>query len=309
VVQIDKIRARESGKDPDENVADAPEEITSNLAIQKLAAYNAATTTTIQSSALGMGASHTIRDCLVIDDNTYVLEKHDLRITWRAQPNQDINLGIPLLAAVAYLHGAPAWHYHQTVRTKKDKFYELRNNLKLPITSLTPLTNRLADACPHHAVNVIKSVATLLSVHRFREELHDVLHNFIVGTARAVDGIAATLLAVAATEGLCRVLQGQRDRGDAKQIITDTAKALQLPDQIVDPGLTSWERVRNTLAHGHFYQAHNRYINLYKPRSANENILHDLSRVSGLFHAIFLKKARYAGQFALSKFEDREAEI
>jgi hypothetical protein len=313
VIQTYEVRACKSGKDPDENTPKALERITSNLAIKKLATHNAATITTIQSPTLGTSVRPK-NDCLVIDENTFVVENSDLRIIWKPQSNQDINSGIPLLAAIAYLHGAPAWYYHQAVCTKEDEFYELRNNLKLPITDLTPLTDRLAAIYPQHAINVLKSIATLLSEHQFREQIHDVLHNFIVGTARTVDGVAATLLAVAATEGLCRVLQGQvlprqRARGDAKQIITDTTRSLRLADQIIDPGLTSWERVRNTLAHGHFYRAHDRYINVNKPRSEDENIIHDLSRVSGLFHAILLKTAGYAGQFALSKFEDLEAEI
>ncbi len=165
VVRVDTVRARASGKDPDEDLTDAPEEITTNLAIPKLVASNAATTTSVQTPMLGIGSHYTTRDCLVIRDNTYILEKKDLRITWKPAPNQDVNSGIPFVAAVAYLHGAPAWDYYQRVRTKKDRFYVLRNDLKLPITSLTPLTNRLADLYPDHAINVLNSVTTLLSEH------------------------------------------------------------------------------------------------------------------------------------------------
>jgi hypothetical protein len=308
LVRVNAVRARASGKDPDEDLTDTPEEITINIAIPKLIASNATTTTSVQISTLGIGSQDTTRDCLILRDNTFILEKGDLRITWKRHPNQDANCGIPLLAAVAYLHGAPAWYYYQRVQTRKDRCYVLRNNLKIPITSLTPLTKRLADLYPDHAINVVNSASTLLSEHQFREKLHDVVHNFIVGTARVVDGVAATLVAAAATEGLCRVLQNKKNR-DAKQIIGNPAKELGLPKEIIDLGLTSWQRVRNTLAHGHFYLAHDRDAKPDLPRSANENILHDLSRVSGLFHAILLKTAGYSGPVAISKFEDRDAEI
>jgi len=309
VAEINQVRGRKSGKDPDEDLDDAPEEITTNLAIQKLAAYNAETITTVKNSALETGETHTRRDCLVIDDEAYVLKRVDLRVTFSPRANQDISAGIPLIAAVAYLHGAPMWYYYQTVRTKKDEFHELRNHLKLPITRLTPLTDRLAETHPDHVISIIKAVERLLSEHQFREQIHDVLHNFIVGTADSVDGVAATLVAAAATEGLCRVLQGEGKRGNAGQIIRDTAKGCQLPNHLADPGLRSWERVRDTLAHGHFYRVHDRYVNPNIPRSADENVIHDLSRVSGLFHAILLKTAGYSGPVAISKFEDREAEI
>jgi hypothetical protein len=308
-VQIDEVRGRESGKDPDEDLADAPEKITSNIAIPKLFASNATTTISVGISVLNVGSTDIKSDCLVIDDNSYVLQRRDLRVTWKPQPNRNIDSGIPLLAAVAYLHGAPTWYYYQSVRTKEDEFHQLRNNLKLPVTRLTPLTERLAKPHPEHAISVIKAITRLLSEHQFREQIHDMLHNFIVGTADSVDGVAATLLSAAALEGLCRVVQGQGEKGKANQMIRDTGKDLQLPDYVIEQGLKCWERVRDTLAHGHFYRAHNRDMNAHIPRSPDENIIHDLSRISGLFHAILLKTAGYAGPVAISKFEDRQAEI
>jgi hypothetical protein len=118
---------------------------------------------------------------------------------------------------------------------------------------------------------------------------------------------------VAALEGLCRLLEGKIDgQGgpSAKQIIEAATANLHLGQDIVAPGLNSWDRVRNTLAHGHFQHAHRSLVHPQKPaRAANETILHDLSRISGLFHAITLKVAGYSGRFALSILEDKEGQI
>jgi hypothetical protein len=91
--------------------------------------------------------------------------------------------------------------------------------------------------------------------------------------------------------------------------LTATAARLRLAQDTVALGLNSWERVRDTLAHGIFQRAHQSLVHPRKPaRPANENIVHDLSRISGLFHAIILKEAN-TGPFALSILEDKDGHI
>jgi hypothetical protein len=215
-----------------------------------------------------------------------------------------------ITTAVAYIHGAASWPYYVEIQAKGDATFSLRNSFHLPKTFLRPISNRLAKLNPEAVVNVVRSASELIATHRFSGEVHDILHNFIVGTGH--DAVAGTLLAAAALEGLCRLLEGKIDslKPSAKKIIEAATARLHLGSDVVLLGLNSWDRVRNTLSHGHFHRAHLCVVHPQRPaRAANENILHDLSRISGLFHAIILKEAKYTGPFALSILEDKEAQI
>jgi hypothetical protein len=204
-----------------------------------------------------------------------------------------------------------SWLYYVEVQTKGDATFTLRNSFNLPTTVLRPITSRLANSNPDAVINVVKSTSELIATHRFKDEIHDILHNFVIGTAG--DAVPGTLVAVAALEGLCRLLEGKIDgprRPSAKEIIEATTARLRLGQDTVTLGLNSWERVRDTLAHGIFQRAHQSLVHPRKPaRPANESIVYYLSRISGLFHAIILKEAKYSGLFALSILEDKEGWI
>jgi hypothetical protein len=234
-----------------------------------------------------------------------------VQITYIPDHGASPDAWVPITTAVAYVHGALSWPYYVEVQTKRDATFTLRNSFNLPRTFFRPITSDLADSNPDAVVNVVKTVSELIATHRFKDEIHDILHNFIIGTAG--DAVPGTLVAVAALEGLCRLLEGKIDgprSPSAKQIIEATAARLRLGQDTVALGLNSWERVRDTLAHGIFQRAHQSLVHPRKPaRPANENIVHDLSRISGLFHAIVLKEATYTGPFALSILEDKEGEL
>jgi hypothetical protein len=311
VMHIREVVGRRSGKDPDEQTNEAPEVITTNLCFKELAVRNGKTI--IREEREGIGGIHHEEklDHLVIEgDRIYVQERNGLEITYAPDQGESRDAWLPVTAAIAYIHGTVSWPYYKAFQTKGDTDFVLTNDLDLPKTELKPINDRLGDLSPDAAVNMVKSIIGLISTHAFKTQIHDILHYFTVGTA--YDAVPGTLVAAAALEGLCRLLEGKidSDRPSAKEIIEEAISKLVLGKDVVDPGLASWDRVRNTLAHGHFQRALEARVHPKKPmRAANEGILHDLSRISGLFHAIILKTARYSGPYCTSVLEDKMGRI
>jgi hypothetical protein len=311
VMHVREVVGRRSGRDPDEQTNEAMEVITANLYFKELAACNGRAVIREEREAIG-GIHHEEKlDHLVIEgDRIYVQKRDGLEITYAPNQGECRDAWVPVTAAIAYIHGTVAWPYYKEFQTKGDTDFVLRNDLDLPKTELKPINGLLGDLYPDAAVNVVKSIIGLISTHAFREEIHDILHYFTVGTA--YDAVPGTLVATAALEGLCRLLEGKIDsrKPSAKKIIEEAISNLYLGADVVDPGLGSWDRVRNTLAHGHFQRALESCVHPKKPvRAANEGILHDLSRISGLFHAIILKTAGYSGPYCTSILEDKVGRI
>jgi hypothetical protein len=294
-MHFDKLLGTNSGNDPASLQDKTIERITTRLSISDLIGANAKTIITEDRPEIEDYLSHEKTDCLVIEpDHFYVRQENGLEITCNLKPEEHRNVWLPITSAIAYIHGVPCWPYFTKLQGKNDATFELRNVLDLPRTKLRPIGNSTAMCHPTSLVQIAKSIAEMFSVHPASKKIHQILHNFVIGTAG--DGVAGTLVAAAALEGLCRLLEGKIDgqRAPAKDIIKMAAGSLGLDLPPFSPALESWDRVRNTLAHGIFHRAYDVYPNPKKSRRLpGEDIIHDLSRIAGLFHAIILKAAKY----------------